>query len=316
MPEATLEMGKDLDSAEGAQMLLIYLAVVVVVVGFFVHRFMQSQSQTDNEDATVLADKEEKKENKENKKGKKKRGGMGRRGGNDVQEARPAANETLGDDEDDEEGPILSKKEQRKKDAKDDKAEAKKDREEAEENKRDKQSMRDKKYADRDAEREAMEEALAKEEAEREVQRQKEAQEELDKWKDMFSVGEAGTEIDAEANEAQGRLAEFIEHIECKKVVAMEDLAAYFEMRPQDVLKRVEDLLMMERISGVIDDRGKFICITKKEMDEVAKFMRRRGRVNVADLAAESNKLIDLTPKDLPDKGKQTDSAAPENEST
>ena len=148
MPEATLEMGKDLDSAEGAQMLLIYLAVVVVMVGFFVHRFMQSQSQADNEDAKVLADKEEKKENKDNKKGKKKRGGMGRRGGNDVQEgltlslllsrpryvifahlahaARPAANETLGDDEDDEEGPILSKKEQRKKDAKDDKADAKK----------------------------------------------------------------------------------------------------------------------------------------------------------------------------------------------
>ena len=61
---------------------------------------------------------------------------------------------------------------------------------------------------------------------------------------------------------------------------------------------------------------GKFICITKKEMDEVAKFMRRRGRVNVTDLAAESNKLIDLRPKDLPDKGKQNDGAAPENEKT
>ena len=86
MPEATLEMGKDLDSAEGAQMLLIYLAIVVVLVSFFVHRFMQSQSQADNEDAKVLADKEEKEENKDNRKGKKKRGGMGRRGGNDVQE--------------------------------------------------------------------------------------------------------------------------------------------------------------------------------------------------------------------------------------
>ncbi len=32
-------------------------------------------------------------------------------------------------------------------------------------------------------------------------------------------------------------------------------------------------------------------------MKAVAKFMRRRGRVNVTDLAAESNKLVDLTPK-------------------
>ena len=68
----------------------------------------------------------------------------------------------------------------------------------------------------------------------------------------------------------------------------------------QDVLKRIEDLLMMERLSGVIDDRGKFIVITKDEMKDVVKFIRRRGRVNVTDLAAESNKLIDLTPKPLP----------------
>lgn len=56
---------------------------------------------------------------------------------------------------------------------------------------------------------------------------------------------------------------------------------------------------MMQRLSGVIDDRGKFIVITAEEMKDVVKFIRRRGRVNVTDLAAESNKLIDLTPKPL-----------------
>jgi len=300
MPEATLEMGKDLDSTSGAQMLLIYLTVIVLAIGFFAHWFTKSHATEAAEEEKVITQKEKKKE-------KKKRGGMGRRGGNDVQEAagRNAANETNGEDDEDE-GPMLSKKEQRKKDAKDAKAEAKADREEASDKKRDKQSNRDQKYADRDAAREQMEEDLAKEEAEREAVREKEAQEEVDKWKDMFTIGEAGTEADLEASETQGRLAEFIEHIECKKVVAMEDLAAHFDMRPQDVLKRVEDLLMMERISGVIDDRGKFICITKKELQDVVKFMRRRGRVNVTDLAAESNKLIDLTPKDLPVKDAAT----------
>jgi DDRGK domain-containing protein 1 len=69
--------------------------------------------------------------------------------------------------------------------------------------------------------------------------------------------------------------------------------------------------------AGVIDDRGKFIYITPAEMakvamfvgipcppallsvsccgEQVANFIWRRGRVTLAGLAAESNKLIDLT---------------------
>ena len=77
----------------------------------------------------------------------------------------------------------------------------------------------------------------------------------------------------------------------------MDELAVHFEMRTQDAIKRIEDLLMMGRIHGVIDDRGKFICVTEDELKAVAKFMKRRGRVSVMDLAVESNKLIDLTPK-------------------
>jgi CTP-dependent riboflavin kinase len=80
-------------------------------------------------------------------------------------------------------------------------------------------------------------------------------------------------------------------------VVEMDEIAVHFEMRTQDAIKRIEDLLMMGRIHGVIDDRGKFICVTEDEMKAVAKYMKRRGRVSVMDLAVESNKLIDLTPK-------------------
>ena len=53
---------------------------------------------------------------------------------------------------------------------------------------------------------------------------------------------------------------------------------------------------MMGRIHGVIDDRGKFICVTEDEMKAVAKFIKRRGRVSVMDLAVESNKLVSALP--------------------
>eukprot|EP00658_Telonema_sp_P-2_P013022 TRINITY_DN14945_c0_g1_i6.p1 TRINITY_DN14945_c0_g1~~TRINITY_DN14945_c0_g1_i6.p1 ORF type:complete len:263 (+),score=58.80 TRINITY_DN14945_c0_g1_i6:449-1237(+) len=209
-------------------------------------------------------------------------------------------NTAVAGDPDQEEDEPLSKKEQRAKEKREAKQDARRERAEADDRKRDKQSMRDAKYADRDREREEMEAQLEKEEAEREAEREKLAEAELAEWKDMFSVGEAGNEADQEISESQGKLAEFIDHIEQQKVIAMEDLAAHFGMRPQAVLKRIEDLMAMGRLSGVIDDRGKFISITNEELKEVAKFIRRRGRVNVSDLAAESNKLIDLTPKPLP----------------
>jgi hypothetical protein len=48
------------------------------------------------------------------------------------------------------------------------------------------------------------------------------------------------------------------------------------------------------RLTGVLDDRGKFLSIEPAELDAVARWINRRGRVTIADLVTESNKLIDL----------------------
>lgn len=41
------------------------------------------------------------------------------------------------------------------------------------------------------------------------------------------------------------------------------------------------------RLTGVMDDRGKFIYISRDEMAAVAAFITRRGRVAVSELAAK-----------------------------
>lgn len=48
------------------------------------------------------------------------------------------------------------------------------------------------------------------------------------------------------------------------------------------------------RLSGVIDDRGKFICITPAEYETVARFIKQRGRVSISELADSMNTLIRL----------------------
>lgn len=51
------------------------------------------------------------------------------------------------------------------------------------------------------------------------------------------------------------------------------------------------------RLSGVMDDRGKFIYISQEEMKAVADYVKRQGRVSISHLASKSNQFIDLEPK-------------------
>lgn len=49
----------------------------------------------------------------------------------------------------------------------------------------------------------------------------------------------------------------------------------------------------------VVDDRGKFIYIMRDELEAMAKFIKRKGRVRISAIAQESNKLIDLNPRNI-----------------
>ena len=95
----------------------------------------------------------------------------------------------------------------------------------------------------------------------------------------------------------QALLQQFVDYIQRQKVVLMEDLASHFSLRTQEAISRVQDLQAMGRLTGVIDDRGKFIHISMEEMREVAKFIRQNGRISIADLAAASATLVNLTPQ-------------------
>ena len=59
-------------------------------------------------------------------------------------------------------------------------------------------------------------------------------------------------------------------------------------------IDRIVELQKDGRISGVIDDRGKFIFISEEELKAVAKFIKQQGRVSIAELAENSNHLINL----------------------
>lgn len=132
------------------------------------------------------------------------------------------------------------------------------------------------------------EEKQAKEEQER-----KEYEEYL-KMKEAFAVEEEGYEEGEE--ESKNLLQEFIDFIKSNKVVVIEDLASQFKLKTQAVIDRIKDLQNDDILTGVIDDRGKFIYVSPQEMEAVAKFIKQQGRISIAELAENSNKLINLMP--------------------
>ena len=56
-------------------------------------------------------------------------------------------------------------------------------------------------------------------------------------------------------------------------------------------------VFVLGRLSGVMDDRGKYIYISEEEMKAVADYIKRQGRVSISHLASKSNQFIDLEPK-------------------
>ena len=52
----------------------------------------------------------------------------------------------------------------------------------------------------------------------------------------------------------------------------------------------------MGLLTGVMDDRGKFIYISEEELNKVKTFVEQRGRINIAELAKSSNELVNLKP--------------------
>lgn len=63
---------------------------------------------------------------------------------------------------------------------------------------------------------------------------------------------------------------------------------------PQEAIDRVRQLQEMSRLTGVIDDRGKFIFISREELEAVAAFIKLQGRVSIQDLASASSTLVRL----------------------
>ncbi|KAL6205549.1 hypothetical protein ACLB2K_022807 [Fragaria x ananassa] len=171
----------------------------------------------------------------------------------------------------------------------------------AEQAARDSRQTKQDRYAEmrrkKDEEREAQERQLEEEAKAQKAREEEAAALEFEKWKGEFSIDAEGTTENEVQDGHQDLLSTFVEYIKKHKCVPLEDLAAEFKLRTQECINRINSLESMGRLSGVMDDRGKYIYISQEEMQAVADYIKRQGRVSIAHLASKSNQFIDLEPK-------------------
>ena len=60
-------------------------------------------------------------------------------------------------------------------------------------------------------------------------------------------------------------------------------------------MKIISELEQRGTILGILDDHGKYICVDDDELDSVADFINRRGRVSMTSLAREASKIIKVS---------------------
>jgi hypothetical protein len=90
-----------------------------------------------------------------------------------------------------------------------------------------------------------------------------------------------GTGSESQERMSDEELAkQLIEYVTEEKVSFLEDLASKFNLKTQDVITKINQLEQEGRLTGVIDDRGKFIFITPQELQNVANFINLRGTLD------------------------------------
>jgi hypothetical protein len=114
----------------------------------------------------------------------------------------------------------------------------------------------------------------------------------LDMWKASFQIKEDGTVKADIAQESQDLLADFIDHIVHKKALVLEELAEEFRLRTQDTVRCIQELEAVRRITGVMDDRGKFIFVSPREMENVSAFIQSGGRTSISALVDKSSAFV------------------------
>jgi hypothetical protein len=119
----------------------------------------------------------------------------------------------------------------------------------------------------------------------------------FDAWKGSITVDGGGDGTPALGSSDGGDdgssdelLASFVAHLRAHKVTPLVDLARRFNLKTADVVARIRALESAGQLSGVLDERGKYVRVDDDEMHALAAYINDAGRVSIDDVRAFMNR--------------------------
>jgi hypothetical protein len=92
---------------------------------------------------------------------------------------------------------------------------------------------------------------------------------------------------------ASSAVSRFVDFIKEKRTVSMEELGSAFQMTAPDAVDRVKSLHASRALTGVLDDRGKFVYFSMEEMMQMREAIVQKGRISIADLTSICNTILE-----------------------
>jgi predicted transcriptional regulator len=113
----------------------------------------------------------------------------------------------------------------------------------------------------------------------------------------MFSVEEEGKEKLSEEEERRKVEAfskQLTSLLKTNKLSLLEDLSHKFKLTTKEIVEKIKQLEQEHLISGIFDERGKYLVIEAGEWSAIKNYILARGRVKKTDIMTECAKLIKI----------------------
>ena len=121
---------------------------------------------------------------------------------------------------------------------------------------------------------------------------------ESQEWKRIMNLEEQNG-IQARGEEEERALeAELIERLMNSKIVRLVDLALEYELPVQELKVKMTGWMNDNKVQGVFDDRGQFVCLRRSQLEEIARFIVEKGRISKHELALKCNEIVNISSHD------------------
>lgn len=113
----------------------------------------------------------------------------------------------------------------------------------------------------------------------------------------MFSVEETGKHQLSEEEErrrAEAFNRQLLGVLKGAKLSLLEDLSHKFKVSTKEMVERIRQLEGEGAVSGIFDERGKYLVIEAGEWEAIKRYISARGRVKKSDIMVECAKLITI----------------------